>query len=321
MFIRLIHIQNRRYVSNITNETVRQLKNDLFSKEKCRQQSLITRIQKIEVKYNGVPSDTTLMMNKNISTPYNCAMHIHESLCDRSTLAEVNGKPWDMHRPLTEDCELRMFNFHSAPEILNKVFWRSCSFLLGLVIERAFKDQHFVDLHSWPKPNIYSGSYVYDVDVGIPNWKVTSEELKAFTTMMWKLCGEDNVFERLSVSKSLALEMFAHNKYKQLQIPEIVGDEVTLYRVKDHVDISCGPMIASTRFVGTTQITAVHQLDNNTGYRFQGVSIPKQLTLNSYAFSVLVNRAKKLNLTGLAADVEFKYLPDHTNVQLKAVDV
>lgn len=314
--LRHLYMHIKRYSSSLTNETVRQIKNELFNKEKLRQQALITRVEKIEVKYKGVPNDVSLMMNKNISTPYNCAMHIYEFLCQRSALAEVNGKLWDMHRPLTEDCELRLLNFHTAPQALNKVFWRSCSFLLGLVLEKAFKDEYFIDLHSWPKPNIQSGSYVYDVDTGIPNWKPTNEELKVFTTMMCKLSHEDNPFERLTVSKDLALEMFAHNRFKRQQIPQIGGEEITLYRVKDHIDISCGPMIGNTKFLGTTQVAAVHQLNNDCGYRVQGVSIPKQLTLNGFAFSILADRAKKLNPTGLASEDETK--PDE---KIAAVDV
>lgn len=304
--LKCLYNSNKRYSSTLTNEAVRQMKNDLFNAEKQRQQSLITRVEKLEVKYKGVPQDATIMMNRNLSTPYNCAMHIHEFLCQRSVLAEVNGKLWDLHRPLTEDCELRLLNFHTSPGALNKVFWRSCSFLLGMVVEKAFKDQYFVNLHSWPKPNILSGSYVYDIDVGIPNWKVTDEELKVFTTMMCRLSLEDNPFERLTVSKSLALDIFAHNKYKQQQIPQISGEDITLYRVKDHIDISYGPMIASTKFVGTTKVTAVHQLDNDCGYRFQGLSIPNQLPLNSFAFGVLSERAKKLNTTGLESEDETK---------------
>ncbi|GIY86846.1 39S ribosomal protein L39, mitochondrial [Caerostris darwini] len=288
----------------MTNEAVRKKKNDLFSEEKLRQQSLIPRVQKIEVRYKGVPADCTLIMNKNISTPYNCAMHMHEMLCQRSVLAEVNGRLWDMHRPLTEECELRLLNFHTAPAILNKVFWRSCSFLLGLIIERAFKEDYFIDLHSWPRPNVKSGSYIYDADISIPNWTPTTEELRTFTTMFWKLASEDNCFEMLDVSESLALKMFQHNRFKTQQIPQLSKDgSVRLYRVNDHVDISYGPMIASTKFVGTTKVAAVHHLDRECGYRFQAVSIPKQLTLNSFAFSVLVERAKKLNETGLASEI------------------
>lgn len=40
----------------------------------------------------------------------------------RSVLALVNGQPWDLHRPLEEDCELQLLHFREAdPSISNKV--------------------------------------------------------------------------------------------------------------------------------------------------------------------------------------------------------
>jgi len=45
----------------------------MFSKEKQRQISAIGRIEKVEVQYKGLPEETTLIMNKHLSTPYECA--------------------------------------------------------------------------------------------------------------------------------------------------------------------------------------------------------------------------------------------------------
>lgn len=46
----------------------------LFEKEYKRQQALISRLEKIEVTYQGLNNEsTTLIMNKGVSTPYNCA--------------------------------------------------------------------------------------------------------------------------------------------------------------------------------------------------------------------------------------------------------
>ena len=58
----------------VTNETVRQKRNELFSEEKARQLSLISRVEKIEVRHVGPPEDCVLLMNKGLSTPFNCAM-------------------------------------------------------------------------------------------------------------------------------------------------------------------------------------------------------------------------------------------------------
>lgn len=51
------------------------MRNELFTKEKERQLSLHPRIEKIEVKYTGkFHPGSVFVMNKALSTPYNCAM-------------------------------------------------------------------------------------------------------------------------------------------------------------------------------------------------------------------------------------------------------
>ena len=46
----------------------------MFDEEKDRQLALVKRVEKIQVQYKGLPENCTLLMNKNLSTPYNCAM-------------------------------------------------------------------------------------------------------------------------------------------------------------------------------------------------------------------------------------------------------
>lgn len=58
---------------NSTRDDVRRYQNELFDLEKKRQRDVVGRIEKIEVRYLGLPEDCTLVMNKNLSTPYNCA--------------------------------------------------------------------------------------------------------------------------------------------------------------------------------------------------------------------------------------------------------
>lgn len=56
-----------------TREELQRYRSDLFTKEQQKQKNDVGRIEKIEVRYLGVPEDTTLIMNKSLSTPYNCA--------------------------------------------------------------------------------------------------------------------------------------------------------------------------------------------------------------------------------------------------------
>ena len=51
---------------------------------------------------------------------------IDEILMNRSVVAVVNGEPWDMHKPLVEDCELHFLHFKDdVPDIPNQVLIRS----------------------------------------------------------------------------------------------------------------------------------------------------------------------------------------------------
>lgn len=286
------------------NAGARHKRNLLFTKEKKRQNENIGRIEKIEVQYTGTPEDVTLIMNKGISTPFNCAQHMSEMLMQRSALAQIDDATlWDMHRPLEADCHLQLLHFRDTdPYHVNKAFWRSCSMLLGATAENIFKEDVHVKLHSFPSPNVKTGSFVYDVNVGLDNWQPSQDELRIMSSQMVNLCQKGLKFERLEVSTELALDMFEDNRYKAEQIPHIAsqmseGKTVVLYRVGDHIDLSRGPMVGDTSFVAKCTVTAVHKIETDQGilYRFQGVALPKGLLLNHFAYGILEDRARKLN--------------------------
>jgi len=281
----------------------------MFDEEVKRQKNLIPRVEKIEVQYEGQPENATLILNKGLSTPFNVAQHLAEMLVERSALAMVNGQLWDMNRPLEEDCTIQLLHFHmDDPFHVNRAFWRSCSFLLGAALETTFKSDLFVELHSFPAANVSSGSFVHDVDLKLGHdWSPTREELMVFSAYMHRMAEKALKFERLVVDANLALAMFSENQYKTQQIPSIAassgsGNAVTLYRVGDHVDISAGPMMGDTTFLGRRcTIGVAHRIfhGGRPMYRFQGVALPKGIYLNHFAFGVLEKRAARLNLANL----------------------
>lgn len=74
---------------------------------------------------------------------------------NRSAVALLNGETlWHMHKPLPDACSLQLlhYNIHQ-PAAVNKIFWRTCSFLLGAVVSSAFKDNVDLQLHSFPSAN------------------------------------------------------------------------------------------------------------------------------------------------------------------------
>lgn len=59
-------------LGQISSEII-QKQNTIFNEELKRQQNAVGRIEKINVVYKGLPEEAELIMNKNLSTPYNCA--------------------------------------------------------------------------------------------------------------------------------------------------------------------------------------------------------------------------------------------------------
>lgn len=288
----------------MNNVEIRKKRNAIFDEEKKRQFSLIKRIEKIHVEHVGPPETCTLIMNKGLSTPFNCAMHIQELLMTQSVIALVNGKLWDIHCPLTEDCELRFMHFKEDDcNEANEVFWRSCSFILGHILETAFKDEHPVELCSFPLPNVKSGSFVYDADLKLPKWRPTQTELNCLSRIGSKLQYADLRFEPLDISTEVALKMFSDNRFKMQQIPEIAatsfnGSTIRVYRMGDHIDISRGPMMSSTALLGRFSVTAVHHVDSSEYgplQRVQGVALPKQFWLHQWTYELLEEKARQLN--------------------------
>lgn len=227
--------------------------------------------------------------------------------CKRSALALVDSNiPWDIHRPLTNACTVQLLHFNILePHLVNRAFWRTCSFLLGAALQSCFKSDAGLQLHSFPSPNIKTGSFVHDVALTVPNWEPNKRELQAISAEMCKLSAQDLRIERLNVSLEVAVKMFQDNPFKLEHLPNIAAhsnDQVTLYRVGDHVDISKGPMVANSSLLGKCTVSAVHQLPKQKDQaetanlcRVQGVALPAGITMNHVMFNVLEERSKKLN--------------------------
>ncbi|XP_078603654.1 large ribosomal subunit protein mL39-like [Branchiostoma floridae x Branchiostoma japonicum] len=287
-------IVHRRYCSTerVTNALVTEYRNDIFEEEKRRQQGMVRRLEKIEVVHVGPNDPGTFIMNKNLSTPYHCAMHISETYTKYSVLAMVNGEPWDMWRPLTEDCELSFVRFRDKhPEEANKSYWRSCALILGAVIETAFKDTIYVQLARALELPIIKGMFVYDVDLGLKDWTPAKDNLRSLSLSAITMKSKDLPFERLEVDPSLALRLFQHNQYKQREVEERVqGGKVTLYRMGKFIDIHDGPMMSKSSLVSMFTVAGIHELPGGL-CRVQAVSLPHDFYLHSSVWNKLVKRA------------------------------
>uniref|UniRef100_A0A8D0HK12 Large ribosomal subunit protein mL39 n=1 Tax=Sphenodon punctatus TaxID=8508 RepID=A0A8D0HK12_SPHPU len=291
--------------SRLSAAEITQMRNDLFNREKERQLSLNPRIEKIEVKYVGTSHPGSLfVMNKALSTPYNCAMHLSEWHCRKSVLALVDGEVWDMYRPLTKSCEIQFLTFKDEnPEEVNKAYWRSCAMILVSVLEQAFKDDYSVNLIRAPEVPVISGAFCYDVvlDSKLDEWKPTEENLRSLTKDTNRVIHKDLPFEVLDVEAKVAFEIFKHNRYKMEIVDQRASQNseglVTLHRCGNFVDISTGPHIPRTNFCSQYEVTAAHNLHTSQSEvirRFQGISLPFHLKAFHAIWHRLLQRSRRL---------------------------
>lgn len=301
----------------LLNEALR--RSNIFTSEKKKQHESVGRVNKIQVEVTSDFGNELLMMNQDISTPYDCARHISEHLSKNSFVALVDtesnpNQPWDMHKPLSSSCRLQFLKTTDKnPWIPNNTFWRSCSFMLGAVVSKAFRDDIAVILHSFPSPNVQSGSFLLDAFVGLESWNPSPEELRALSAGMVKLSEQELPFEYLSVSREVAEDMFSDNPYKLNHVGNIFENhnEVVVYRLGDHVDISRGPMMNHSGLLGRCTIASVHYLQEDQLFRFQGVALPRGHKLNHYAYGILEDRAKHLNEHMIPSQTKFQPSPEY----------
>ncbi|XP_070607867.1 large ribosomal subunit protein mL39 isoform X2 [Erythrolamprus reginae] len=243
-------------------------------------------------------------MNKGLSTPYSCAMHLSEWYCNRAALALVDGQLWDMYRPLTHSCEIQFLTFKDEDaEEVNKAYWRSCAMILGCVLEQAFKDEYSVTLVKAPEVPVTSGAFCYDVilDSTLDAWTPTEENLRSLSRDAFRLIDKDLPFEMLEVDAKVALEIFEYNKFKQDMVEERASQNskgaVIVHRFGDFVDISEGPHISRTGLCYQYEVTAAHNIQSSQAElrrRFQGLSVPHQLKLYHTIWYRLRKRSQKL---------------------------
>lgn len=199
-----------------------------------------------------------------------------EALLEKTVIARVDGKLWDLDRPLEESCTLEFLGF-DTPEGLflnsrgpaqntylillslgKRVFWHSSAHVLGQAAELKFgcllglsavtEDGFFYEIG--PEDS-NGGKFSIDVEDKEP-----LEEIAGF------IIEEEQKFERLVATKEDLLDMFKYNKYKQHLISTKIlnGSTSTVYKCGTFIDLCMGPHIRGTGRIGAFQIETVCKL-------------------------------------------------------------
>lgn len=131
------------------------------------------------------------------------------------------------------------------------MFWHSSAHVLGEATERRF------GCHLCLGPPTDDG-FFYEMGLG-ENEVVTASDYKPLEAIAQKAIKEKQPFERLVMTKENLLEMFKHNRFKQVLIGSKVpdGTSTTVYRCGPLIDLCLGPHVPNTGRIKAFQIMKV----------------------------------------------------------------
>jgi len=222
------------------------------------------------------------------TTPHDIALGISKGLADSSVVAKVNDQLHDLFRPIEEDCSLEFIKFDS-PEGKH-VFWHSSAHILGEALERVYGAKLAVG------PALEEGFY-YDSRVDNP---ISETDFPKIEAVIQQILNEKQSFERITVPKEVALEMFKYNPYKHSilaqKVPE--GGTCNVYRCGTLLDPCKGPHIFNSARVKAMKLTKLSssywqgKAENDSLQRVYGISFPDPKQLKEWEI-IQVEAAKR----------------------------
>lgn len=211
------------------------------------------------------------------------ARTIGPRLAEAAVAVRLNGFLVDLDRPIEADAEFSVVTLKDDDGL--HILRHSSAHVLAQAVLSEFPGSTFAI-----GPPIEDGFY-YDFGVGTP---FSPEDLERIEKRMHAIIAEDQSFVREAMSRPQALEVFADHPFK-VEIIESVdpselagGDEVTVYRNHEFVDLCRGPHMPSTG-----RIPAVKLLRSSGAYwrgdenrdqlqRIYGTAWPSQADLDAY---------------------------------------
>jgi len=233
-------------------------------------------------------------------TPLQVAESLSPQLARDVLAATVDGKEWDINRPVESDASIKFFKWED-PEGKH-AFWHSSAHLLAEALQELYPGVKF-----GIGPAVESGFY-YDID---PNGhQITAADFPAIEKKMLELARTKHPIVRAEISKADALKMFGDRgeEYKCELISELEDGNITTYTQGNFTDLCRGPHLPDTAPIKAVKITSLagaywrgdatrHQL-----VRVYGITFPKQKMLDEY--NALMEEAKKRDHRKLGKEME-----------------
>lgn len=215
--------------------------------------------------------------------------------------AGVNGQVWDLHRPINEDAEVKLFKWDDAEG--KHAFWHSSAHLMAEALEELYPGIKF-----GIGPAIENGFY-YDVDPG-EGISIKDADLPAIEKRMQDLAARKETIIRRDIAKANALRMFGDkdDQYKVELISELADGTITTYTQGGFTDLCRGPHLPNTGYIKAIKLLSVAGAywrgdeKRKQLTRIYGISFPKKKMLDEYL--ELLEEAKKRDHRKIGKELE-----------------
>ncbi len=162
--------------------------------------------------------------------------------------ARIDGDLADLSTEIIKDCAVELIDFSS--EEGKKIYWHSTSHVMAMAVKRLFPGTKLAI-----GPAIDQGFY-YDFD---PKEPISVNDLPRIEEEMAKIIKQNMPFERVSMKKAAAADLFAgiDEKYKVQLAAEIEDEEISVYRNADFADLCRGPHVPSTGHIRAFKLLSI----------------------------------------------------------------
>ncbi|MEM9191034.1 MAG: threonine--tRNA ligase [Myxococcota bacterium] len=226
-----------------------------------------------------------------------------QGLLQKNTVAvRVGDELFDLHTPLPEGAEVRPVAA-DHPDAL-AVIRHSTAHIMADAVQRLFPGTKVAF-----GPAVANGFY-YDLDP--PGGSFSEEDLRRIEEEMAKIVAEDHPFRREVLSgdeaRKLLTDMNETYKVEHLDRLLAAGEEISVYRHGDWIDLCEGPHVPSTRFLKAHRLTSVAGAywrgdeRNPMLQRIYGTAFPSEKALRSHLKRL--EEAKKRDHRKLGKELE-----------------
>ncbi len=232
-------------------------------------------------------------------SPLEIAKSISHGLASKILVASINDKIWDLERPLTDDCAIKLFTWDDREG--KETYWHSSAHLMAEALQELYPNTKF-----GIGPAIEAGFY-YDIDLG--GKSLSSDDLSAIEKKMRQLAETKNPFLRSEVSKTDAIQYFTEkgDEYKLELLNDLNDGEITFYQQGNFTDLCRGPHLPNTGYIKSIKLMSIAGAywrgneKNPMMTRIYGITFPKQADLDAHL--TMLEEAKKRDHRKLGKDL------------------